>query len=458
MKKNFYIIAFTLINFLLNGQICPISTTSIELIRNGAFELTNNATNGEYFSDYTWGNNALGSVRPGFWGIGTNPRTMDNPTGSFAIIGDHTTGTGNMMVIDADGITGKDAYNTTVNVTPNTTYFFSAWFVNIGNLSQATPQLRFSINNIVVGNNVIVSNVSAFWQQFFVSWNSGTTSGNITIRIENMVNTSQGNDLAIDDISFSSDCSKINDRNTYGKNSILPNTISTCATDLPVTLNTQLNSSNHTFNWKSPDGSFTSSASTVTLSTPPSYNKLYVCYDSIADGITCPKLDSVILSCVTPINFINFNYYPTENGIMLFWKTSNTSNETFIIETSTNGLTFNETGKTHHTSFVLESEKDMKYVRIANESKNGIKTYSNIVKIAEKENDQASIAPNPSNDSFTITTNLSGTCEITDHKGTTLSSKEFDGTFTTGSQLPKGLFFIKLITEEGIEVYKLVKE
>lgn len=270
------------------AQICPQDPTVVELIKNGAFELANNAGNDLFESDYP---GPKTSVQPDSWGIGKDPSDLDN---GFASLKDHTTGNGNMMVIDADGTLQKDAYRTVVNVTANTTYFFSAWFVNVGSTTKANPVLRFTVGTTVVGASINVSATSRQWQQFYGTWFSGATSGNVTIRIENMVPTTDGNDMAIDDISFSSSCTKIQDKSRYGKSSVLPDSLFLCEIALPVHLNPGLNATEHTFNWAAAPSTSASTA-TFDIATVLNYTKLVMCYDSIDDGIVCYKKDSVVI-------------------------------------------------------------------------------------------------------------------------------------------------------------------
>lgn len=98
------------------AQVCPDGTATANLISNGAFTA---GADGTFSSGFTY---VAGATSPGTWGVSTNPQNKDS---DFASLGDHTTGTGNMMVIDVDASVGKAAYQTTVNgIVPNTTYFF----------------------------------------------------------------------------------------------------------------------------------------------------------------------------------------------------------------------------------------------------------------------------------------------------------------------------------------------
>lgn len=271
----------------LCGQICPEPSGTANLITNGNFSL---GANGSFTSGFAF---ASGATSPGTWGISTDPVLKDN---DFATLKDHTTGTGNMMIIDVDGTIGRAAYQTSINgIVSNTTYFFSAWFVNINRNFTNTPQLRFSVNGVQIGNIVTVSNTSRNWQQFFIAWNSGSFNGNgLVLRIDNMRNTATGNDLALDDIVFTTNCSAIENRTLYGKASLLPDTLNVCETNLPFTLNPQINALSHTYTWRSTLG-LLASTNQYTLSSIPNIDKIYLCYDSIGDQITCPKIDSVIL-------------------------------------------------------------------------------------------------------------------------------------------------------------------
>ncbi len=271
----------------LCGQICPEPSGTANLITNGNFSL---GANGSFTSGFAF---ASGATSPGTWGISTDPVLKDN---DFATLKDHTTGTGNMMIIDVDGTIGRAAYQTSINgIVSNTTYFFSAWFVNINRNFTNTPQLRFSVNGVQIGNVVTVSNTSRNWQQFFIAWNSGSFNGNgLVLRIDNMRNTATGNDLALDDIVFTTNCSAIENRTLYGKASLLPDTLNVCETNLPFTLNPQINALSHTYTWRSTLG-LLASTNQYTVSSIPNIDKIYLCYDSIGDQITCPKIDSVIL-------------------------------------------------------------------------------------------------------------------------------------------------------------------
>jgi hypothetical protein len=81
------------------------------------------------------------------YSITTNPNAV-HP--AFASFGDHTTGTGNMMVVNgSDSTSDRVWFQNGISVSSNTTYFFSTWIHTVYDLSPA--QLNFSININSIG-------------------------------------------------------------------------------------------------------------------------------------------------------------------------------------------------------------------------------------------------------------------------------------------------------------------
>ncbi|MES2763126.1 MAG: gliding motility-associated C-terminal domain-containing protein [Bacteroidota bacterium] len=176
---------------------------SNDLVVNGAFTAGNTGFSSNY----------VVPVTPGAFGLLTNPGTYlvtNNPNAAhtnFDTFGDHTTGTGNMMVCNGSAVPNDIVWTETIAVTPNTNYNFSAWVAsvydtNVGN----EAQLQFSINSTLLGSAYSAPLTSGVWANFFTNWNSGaSTSAVITIVDQNT--TIGGNDFALDDIFFQQICS-----------------------------------------------------------------------------------------------------------------------------------------------------------------------------------------------------------------------------------------------------------
>ncbi|MGC4036374.1 MAG: PKD domain-containing protein [Chitinophagaceae bacterium] len=159
------------------------------LITNGDFS----GGNASFTSEYNY---AANNTTEGQYTVGTNPSTWN---ASLSSCKDHTSGNGKMMLVNGAPVAGVNVWKQTVTVTPNTNYAFSTW---IDALYTPNPaQLQFSINGNTIGNLITASLPTCTWTQFYTTWNSGSNTTAI-ISIVNKNTQIQGNDFALDDISF----------------------------------------------------------------------------------------------------------------------------------------------------------------------------------------------------------------------------------------------------------------
>lgn len=174
------------------------------LVINGDFELGNTG----FSSGYTY--SGTSGFDRGDYGIGQNPNLYNN---GFSNCGDHTSGTGNMLIADAacgdNGVPSQtNFWCQQVSVTPNSEYAFSAWLTNLVPGNNAS-RLLFSINGSPIGTPINTPPTGCQWNQFYVTWNSGTnTTANLCIA-EGSNNVCSGNDFAVDDISFYQLCEAV---------------------------------------------------------------------------------------------------------------------------------------------------------------------------------------------------------------------------------------------------------
>jgi len=164
----------------------------VNLIGNGDFELGNAV----FTSSYTLNTNLWGE---GTYYVGSNANTYHS---SFQGMTDHTTGSGNYMIVNGATSPGTIVWSQTITVTPNTDYAFTTWVTTVANSPWA--QLQFSINGQQIGN--VFSAPSTYgqtntWENFYIVWNSGTNT-QATISIINQNTVAGGNDFGLDDISF----------------------------------------------------------------------------------------------------------------------------------------------------------------------------------------------------------------------------------------------------------------
>jgi gliding motility-associated-like protein len=159
------------------------------VIANGNFSQGNIG----FTSQYTY---ATPNITEGQYYVGTNPQAWNV---SLSPCPDHTTGTGNMMLINGAPTPNVNVWTETVTVTPNTNYAFSTWVQALWPPNPA--QLKFSINGNQIGTTITASLPTCTWTQFYTTWNSGNNTS-ATISIVNINTAVQGNDFALDDISF----------------------------------------------------------------------------------------------------------------------------------------------------------------------------------------------------------------------------------------------------------------
>lgn len=160
------------------------------LIVNGNFSNGNTGFTSAY-------NYAATNITEGQYFVGASPQGWNS---SLSNCGDHTTGNGNMMLVNGSPAPDIKIWTQTVTVLPNTNYSFSTWIQALWPPNPA--QLQFSINNNDIGTLITASVPTCTWTQFYTTWNSGNATS-ATISIINKNTQITGNDFALDDISFS---------------------------------------------------------------------------------------------------------------------------------------------------------------------------------------------------------------------------------------------------------------
>lgn len=275
---------------------CTNTLTATNLIVNGDFEgpVTGNE------SDYSY--KSGGASGPGSWGVGQAIASGSSyrPTTVNGQPGDHTLGTtaGHYMLIDVNEATNKFAWKSTVVVQPNTMYFFSCYIANVNSKNRNPSQLKFYVGSTDISNGTIITPpglevtdetlADHSWKQFYTSWFSGSTSGPITVSMKNLLEDGTGNDLALDDITFSTSCKWV----TQLEQSHFPNKVSVCDGQ-PITLNPGITGIKPAdkFVWTkdSPSGAVVQTGNNQAYTVPGNtFGKYYLCY--VVNS--CARLDT----------------------------------------------------------------------------------------------------------------------------------------------------------------------
>ena len=183
-----------------NPTVSPMVTTMYvvqsniatgNLILNGSFELGVMGFNSEYT------NNQVTILDEGTYAVVNDAHTV-HP--DFYCNQDHTSGSGKFMAVNGAGVANvKVWYLNLTNVQPETRYEFSTWITSLHPTNPAT--LQFSINGQLMGQPFQAYPNTCDWYQFFHVWDSDTNN-QATISIVNQNTILNGNDFALDDISF----------------------------------------------------------------------------------------------------------------------------------------------------------------------------------------------------------------------------------------------------------------
>ncbi|WP_282018036.1 LamG-like jellyroll fold domain-containing protein [Salegentibacter mishustinae] len=185
---------------------CEASTSitpNENLITNGDFENGNTGFNTVYGYVEDDPNSRREMYPEGLYAIGENAYNYHN---NFSGLGHG--GRGNFMIVNGDRSIGNIVWQSnTLEIIPDTDYYFSAWTSNVNPASPARLRIQVLVNNaVVVESNLgdLTNQPVGNWINFYNPelWNSGSNT-EVIVRIINENPTAGGNDFGIDDISFS---------------------------------------------------------------------------------------------------------------------------------------------------------------------------------------------------------------------------------------------------------------
>lgn len=189
-------------NYLDNpASACPTATPPVttkyyltgrvigpNLILNGDFSNGNTGFTSRYVYDPV-------NRSEGEYFVGANPHSWNQ---AMPLCGDHTSGSGNMMIVNGSPAAGVNVWTQKVDVQPNTDFVLCSWIQSITSTNVAV--LQFFINGIPLGN-AVVAGASCTWQQLQRTWYSDSSTEAI-ISVVNQNTRLWDNDFALDDISF----------------------------------------------------------------------------------------------------------------------------------------------------------------------------------------------------------------------------------------------------------------
>jgi hypothetical protein len=143
-----------------------------------------------FSSDYTYDSTPRGAAQ---YAIDDDPHHVHE---SFASFGDHTTGTGLMLIANGATEPDKAVWSQIVTTAADSPYRISAWAAS----ALPASTLRFTVNGSQVGDLLALS-TRGEWRRFDAVWNSAaSTSAEVAVYETTLVYA--GNDFALDDLSF----------------------------------------------------------------------------------------------------------------------------------------------------------------------------------------------------------------------------------------------------------------
>ena len=179
---------------LLAGLLCATPAAAQNLLPNPGFEAGNTGFN----TAYTYIPPPTADPGPGNYTIGTDNRAF-NPN-FLASYGDHTTGTGRYMIVNASLVATTNVWQRNVTgLQPNQSYQFSFWLLNTFPTSKA--RIQVAINGTNVGAPFTNPNDGGVWQLNTLTVNTGAGTS-LDIRLRNVNTDSNGNDFGLDDMSL----------------------------------------------------------------------------------------------------------------------------------------------------------------------------------------------------------------------------------------------------------------
>ena len=138
---------------------------------------------------------------------------------NWASINDHTTGTGYMMLVNADDNQSGEFYRRQVSLTANTSFEFIAYLVTVNSqgdfdfctanegglvLPNVTLQIEDNTGGVLASFDTgdIPFNPNPEWEEYTLDFSTNATTTSVNVVLINNSLGGCGNDLAIDDITF----------------------------------------------------------------------------------------------------------------------------------------------------------------------------------------------------------------------------------------------------------------
>ena len=144
-----------------------------------------------FTSDYTY--DASNLYPEGYYTVNTDAH---NVHGSWSSFGDHTTGNGQMLIVNGSGDNSKAFWKQSVSLVPNTDYVFSFWGASTYPVEPAN--ILFNVDGATMGS-ALLSSTTGEWAQYSMPFHTGA-NGSVALSMVDYDVAPFGNDFAVDDL------------------------------------------------------------------------------------------------------------------------------------------------------------------------------------------------------------------------------------------------------------------
>ncbi len=169
---------------------------SANLLTNGEFDLGNAG----FTSAYTY--SSIDLSQESLYTVGNNPNSYHPQAPSF---GDHTTGSGLMLLANGATAADKAVWQQSVVVQPNTLYALSGWGAAWGNDGLGhdpnPASLQWTVDDGRLRDPTTLWSSVGQWTKASATFYSGTATG-VTLKLLDQNLSGYGNDFAIDDLAL----------------------------------------------------------------------------------------------------------------------------------------------------------------------------------------------------------------------------------------------------------------
>lgn len=178
----------------------PASSVALNMLSSGSQSAVNgnfSAGNTGFTTQYSF--NPTSIWNEGTYAVGPNPNAVHPNFGTW---GDHTTGTGNYMIVNGSVLPNRTIWQQTLTFPAGSTVTMSYWVLS---LALPAGSLRVMLNGVQVGVAQSAPSAVGQWSLRTQTF-TAPANGVCTLALQGVITAGSGNDFGLDDVSFTYSC------------------------------------------------------------------------------------------------------------------------------------------------------------------------------------------------------------------------------------------------------------